>query len=215
MYPILIQDNFFDYPDRVVEYANSLPFFPGNGNWPGKRTAPLNTINEVLHQEICTSILKIFYPEDNYMYVAELCFQKIEPFSEDQYDIKNRGWIHRDENYQFGGIIYLNKDPEPDTGTSVYESKTLTGNRSNIDEDCKVRFYQGQPVSDEEYERHFYSTPDKWKETVRVENVYNRLFMFNSKTFHGVNTFGTRERLTLSFFFKEVCSSKFTPPGIR
>jgi len=215
MYPTLILDNFFDCPDRVVEYANSLPFYPGKGNWPGKRTAPLSTFNEVFNQEICQKILNIFYPEDNYMFIAEVCFQKIEPYSEDQYDIKNRGWIHRDDNHHCGGIIYLTKDPEPDTGTSIYESRTIGGNRSNADEDCKVRFYTGQPVSDEEYKKHYYSTPDKWKETVTVENVYNRLFMFNSTAFHGVKTFGTKERLTISIFFKSICSSKFTPPGIR
>ena len=52
-------------------------------------------------------------------------FQKINLFHEDQYDPLNRGWVHQDIDTYFGGIVYLNKDPEPDTGTSIF--KTTTG----------------------------------------------------------------------------------------
>ena len=45
------------------------------------------------------------------------------PFCEDKYDNKNRGWIHQDIDTWFGGIVYLTKNPEPDTGTSVYKVK--------------------------------------------------------------------------------------------
>ena len=56
----------------------------------------------------------------------------------------------------------------------------------------------------------FTSTEDNWKETVKVENVYNRLFAFNGRSWHGVKTFGSDERLTLVFFFKYLTISLAT-----
>ena len=38
------------------------------------------------------------------------------------------------------------------------------------------------------------------EETVTVKNLYNRLLLFDTDTLHGVPTFGTEERLTISFF---------------
>ena len=45
---------------------------------------------------------------------------------EDKYHVKNRGWIHKDISRVIGGIVYLSKDPEEDTGTSLYKNKQLT-----------------------------------------------------------------------------------------
>ena len=38
------------------------------------------------------------------------------------------------------------------------------------------------------------------EETVKVKNVYNRLVLFNSTSLHAVQTYGTKERLTMAFF---------------
>ena len=56
----------------------------------------------------------------------------------------------------FGGIIYLTKDPEPNTGTSIFESKTFSEfNVTHENHDVQKRFYTGEDVSDEEYEENF------------------------------------------------------------
>ena len=218
MFPTLIYDNFFDNPDRVVDYANSLEFIDTDtGAWPGKRTNDLSQINPQFKNEVVRKILGTFYPNHEYQYFAKLIFQKITPFHEDKYHIKNRGWIHRDQDRCIGGIIYLNKNPEPDTGTSIYKNKCLTDPYFVEHEQCKRNFYLGKYISDEYYEKHFLSTPENFQEVIRVENVYNRLMMFNGNQYHGVHTYGSSntERLTLAFFISYVASNNIQPPLLR
>ena len=46
IFPILCQDDFFDNPDEIREYALSLDYKSDeNGHWPGVRTRPLHEIN--------------------------------------------------------------------------------------------------------------------------------------------------------------------------
>ena len=54
---------------------------------------------------------------------------------------------------------------------------------------------------------------DQYEETVRINNVYNRLVIFNNLTHHGVQTFGTKPRLTLNFFGTEQIGK--LPPLVR
>ena len=50
-------------------------------------------------------------------------FQKIKPFSDDQWDKRNQGWVHQDIDTWFGGIVYLSKNPCPNSGTSAFKVK--------------------------------------------------------------------------------------------
>jgi|TARA_B100001094_G_scaffold124851_1_gene120731 hypothetical protein len=214
MIPTIIYDDFFEDPDKIVEYANTLDYSENNSNYPGIRSNLLHEINPDLYSYIAHRIIKIFYPDSKTCGFESLMgFQKINPLHIEKYNNKNRGWIHRDINSQFGGIVYLNKNPEPDTGTSIYEPKRLDNLFYNgYSNEIKNKFYRGEEVSDDEYEMGFTSTEDNWKETVKVENVYNRLFAFNGRSWHGVKTFGSDERLTLVFFFKYLFDTGIDAP---
>ena len=52
---------------------------------------------------------------------------------------------------------------------------------------------------------------DSFEETVRVENIYNRLFMFSGTNYHGVPNFGTKPRLTIAFFGRGIIDTTPTP----
>ena len=71
-------------------------------------------------------ILSIFQQNPNKWRII-LQFQKIQPFSQNKWDRVNRGRVHSDgdecSGVKFGGIIYLNKNVDKDTGTSIYKSK--------------------------------------------------------------------------------------------
>ena len=58
----------------------------------------------------------------------------------------------------------------------------------------------GNPIDDDEYNKAYNSYHDQFEETVKVKNVYNRLVLFNSTSLHAVQTYGTKERLTMAFF---------------
>ena len=113
----------------------------------------------------------------------------------------------------FGGIIYLNKNPEKDTGTSIYSQKKGWSSQIYSALSVKERFYTGQEVSDEEYEQAWHLVNSQYEETMEVKNVYNRMMLFNCNTFHGVKTFGkNQDRLTISFFCREAAAQ---PPLFR
>ena len=197
-YPITIVDNFFDNPDDIVEVAESFKYYsPDTGNWPGTRTKQLHVLNHRLFTYFGQKIHLLFHDTCPEGWTMQCHFQNIRPFAEGN---KNRGWVHQDIDTHFGGIVYLSKNPEPNTGTSIYKAKHGYSNQYLSELKIKERHYLGENIPDEEYDEAFNAMMEQFTETVTVENVYNRLVLFNSKTYHGVKTFGSQPRLTLNFF---------------
>ena len=64
----------------------------------------------------------------------------------------------------------------------------------------KKSFYSGVDIDINEYNKLYDLQHEQYIETVKCENVYNRLIVFGSDVIHGAQTFGTKERLTLPFF---------------
>lgn len=211
MYPIVIIDNFFEDPDAIVEMANQLNFFPTEtGNYPGCRTKNLDEIVPDFFYFFGNKVHKIFYETIPEYWNMSVSFQKILPFHKDQYNKKNRGWIHKDNDHQFGGIVYLTKNPDPDSGTSIYMQKMGFSNQKKENISAKENFYLNKSnLEDKEFDKLFDEINEQYIETIKVENVYNRLFLFGSTTYHGVKTFGTKERLTLNFFGNEMTGKTF------
>lgn len=215
MYPITVVDGFFDEPDKIVDFAMQQEFYTSDdGRWPGKRTKQLWELDRTLYDYTCIKILSLFHPEVPAHWDFEISFQLISPFSKHQYDPKNRGWIHVDKGgSSFGGIIYLNKNPEKDTGTSIYRQKKGWSSQIYSALSVKERFYTGEEVSDEEYEQAWHLIQSQYEETMEVKNVYNRMMLFHCNTFHGVKTFGkNQDRLTISFFCRD---ASVQPPYFR
>ena len=213
-YPITIVDDFFEDPDAIVEMADALKYYHGDkGNWPGMRTKQLHVVEDRFFNYLGEKIHLLFHDSVPDYWNMQTHFQKITPFHEDQYDKLNCGWVHQDIDTYFGGIIYLTKDPEPDTGTSIF--KVTTGYAMQYPQELRMKesLYKGEDIDPEEYYKAYDAAHAQYKETVKVDNVYNRFVMFNNKTHHGVQTFGTKERLTLNFFGMEVSGSK--PPLMR
>lgn len=202
MFPTVILDDFFPDPDKVVDFASQQKFHPTpDGTWPGSRTDPLHVLNHNLYHFVAEKITGLFFDRFGGQYFMDMRFQKITPFCEDQHSIRNRGWIHRDKDVHFGGIIFLNKHPDEDTGTSLYKEKNGYSFDSPFYNVAKQKHYLNTDVSDEEYNKNFEDVNSQYTETVRVKNVYNRMLLFNNKEWHGVQTFGkTQDRLTISFF---------------
>ena len=59
---------------------------------------------------------------------SSMQFQKIKPFHKDKDHWANKGFIHLDGNSLLAGLVYLNKNPDPDSGTSFFRVKR----KSNI-----------------------------------------------------------------------------------
>ena len=200
-YPITIVDDFFEDPDGIVEMANELKYYtPNTGNWPGQRTKNLHVEEPRFFTYFGSKLHLLFYETVPEYWNLQCHFQMIHPFCDDKNSKKNRGWIHKDIDTWFGGIVYLKKDPEPNTGTSVYKVKRGFSHQYAEEIQQKEALYRSEDVSDFDYTKAYDSMRDQFEETVTVTNVYNRFVMFNGNTHHGVQTFGTTPRLTLNFF---------------
>ena len=200
-YPITIVDDFFEDPDGIVEMAESMKYYtPNTGNWPGTRTKNLHIEDKRFFNYFGQKLHLLFYETAPEYWNLQCHFQLIDPFCEDKYSKKNRGWIHKDIDTWFGGIVYLQKDPEPDTGTSAYRVKRGFSHQFADEINIKEMQYRSENVDDAEYDKAYDAMRNQFEETVSIANVYNRFVLFNNVTHHGVQTFGSKPRLTLNFF---------------
>ena len=67
-------------------------------------------------------------------------------------------------------------------------------------EDVKNMHFFSNDVDDDRYYESYDTYHNQFEETIKVKNVYNRLVLFNSNSLHAVQTFGTKERITMPFF---------------
>lgn len=217
LFPITIIDNFYSNPDEVRDMALKEEYKPSeNGAWPGERSIKnLDEINENLFLFFSKSILSIFYPPECHIgFDIVTCFQKITPRHKEKFHPKNMGWIHTD-GCLFGGLIYLTKDSEKDTGTSIYTEKNTYFQYSMEDSMTMRNDYLGQSnIADEEYSKIHKKTLESYNETVKIENVYNRCILFGGNNHHSAQSFGTKERLTQVFFCYKI-NSEWNYPFCR
>lgn len=210
-FPITILDNFYENPDLVRDYALSLQYYPSeNGAWPGLRTKLLSEIDPNFFKTFCNKLFGLFFDFENTKvdWEVETNFQKINSFSEDSNDIKNTGWIHSDDDCIFGGVIYLNPNPQPNWGTSIYNLKPEQSSCGEFK--TKFLHYSGKDFNENEHLFEKTTHNNKFIETIRIENFYNRIIMYDRDVYHGVPSYysdSNEPRLTQVFFVKEIISS--------
>ena len=136
-------------------------------------------------------------------------FSESKSFSKNQYDKKNCGWVHSDE-YNFGGVIFLTKNPDDDTGVTIYKSKNGHHSITSQEEQIKNTHFLGSIVDDDSFNQSYNTYHNQFEDTIKIKNIYNRLVLFNNDTLHAVQTYGTKERLTIPFFNTNI-SNKLPP----
>lgn len=206
-FPVTIFDNFFETPEIIREYALKQEFLQAEGgDWPGLRTTQLSELNQELFDVFCKKLFSLFFNYRNCSidWTVEATFQRVPDYGKTKYENMSQGWIHPDNDSFFSGVVYLNKNFPPNTGTSIY-APTCDNLKFSVEE--KRKYYTGQYISDEEYSEALEKNNSQFVETVKVENVFNRLVLFESGQYHGVPSFysGTGEdRLTLVFFVHDL-----------
>lgn len=225
-FPVTV-DNFFDNPDKIVNYAKSLPKTPNSkGEWPGKRTEELWKIDNELSNAILLKILSCYYDlsyQDVTWKRSNLAFQEIPAFSENKNDVRNRGWIHFDDSkWEVAGLIYLTPDIDPDSGTSLftlnrrYDKEFMAYKKQFV----KHLFYKEDETIDKDYYAKKIKEEEKFFiEKVRFANIYNRMIMYDANEFHRANSFynknGKPARLTLVFFIGGLDAGMYPLEKIR
>ncbi len=189
MYPISIIDNFFEDPDSVANLSKNLKYLPSaDGTWPGVRSDNLHLIDWRLFDNVCRKISHIFYSNcESWTY--QISFQRVMPFSENQYDKKNCGWVHKDRT-NFGGVIFLTREPDDDTGVTIYKSKNggyaitkeevsevLKNEAEKIEKEPPVEFDDDSEIIDEKEEqvKKLEKEAKKMKNRPFYKNAYNKV----------------------------------------
>ena len=201
-YPLIIKDNFFSDPDAIVNIINHVDYSLSSNNYRGVRTKSLDEINPKLYEHIFQKIFLLLHDQLPFRFESNLKvgFHKIKPFVEgDKWDKKNRGWVHTD-GCLFGGVIYLDKNPDKDAGTSIYKSKDGFDVQTQENIDAKELFYSGQLIDDGHYYNAYDRVRNQYEETLKIPNVYNRLVLIPNDQPHAMTTIGDKERNTLVFF---------------
>lgn len=192
-YPIICVDNFFKNFSSVVEWANTLEYKSGNGKWPGKRTDFTYNLNKDFFYLSTSKMISILYPEEylNLKWVAKQCFQKI--------NLEGSGFIHQDIE-EISSVVYLSNNIN--SGTNIYKAKKFPVNFdiNNIKNEIYLNTKIGKT---EKFKKLKELHNNQFELTASFKSIPNRLIMFDSSEYHGVEDFG-KERLTLITFFENI-----------
>jgi hypothetical protein len=219
-FPITCVDNFYSEPDKIIDFALSLEYGKDELSiFPGQRTKMLHEIDSYFFNLFCKKIFSLFFnvDYDELKWRVQTGFQKTYKYecSEKNINEVNSGWIHIDDEMILAGVIYLNKFPNIDSGTSFYNSYS----EDFIVESLKIRddFYRNKSVSIDEYVELKTKHNSNFCKTAEFKNVYNRLVAYDSQYWHKESSFlmdSEDFRLTQVFFVSEIEYSNKTAPPI-
>ena len=198
--PALCIDDFYSDPDSVRALALKQEYsFPSEGTYPGKRTKRLDELDRNFFNQFCNKLLSVFFDLDSesISYEIDTSFQLIPSVDPNPMSPKNMGWVHYDENVIFAGVIFLTPKIDLNCGTSIF--KLVDKEKLDLS-NAKKDFYKNGIDSD--YDKRIQTHKDAYVETIRFNNVYNRLIAFDSSCAHGVNSYysDSDPRLTQVFF---------------
>jgi hypothetical protein len=202
-FPTICVDNFFENPDKVREFALAQNYETSSNTYAGVRSDELAVLNRDLFDAFCHKVLTLFNTEDEVIGLRlSARFQKIPRISTTPE--LNTGWVHDDGENIFAGLVYLNPNPNPESGTSLYMLKEGEEEYNKENTLVKRDLYGGtltdEQVAVDAITRH----NNKFIETARFNNVYNRLVCYDASVYHKANSYDNDEdRLTLVFFLQE------------
>ena len=219
MFHSLSIDNFFKNPDLIRKWGLSLKFKKDkDGRWPGERSGLISDIDLNLNNLILSKIFSCYinfkYENVNWE-TSNMVFQKIKPFSKKKNDIRNIGWIHQDNSWNFAGIIYLTPNIHFESGTSLYKMKEKYKDLKNemLCQEQKINFYKNKKFDEKKYKKELLFNNGMFVEKVRYNNFYNRMICFDANEYHGARGFynhNNEERLTIVFFLRNITFSENT-----
>ena len=214
-FPITVVDNFFEKPDEVLDMAMNVEYNePQRTNYPGVTSRKMSELNHDLFTWTMEKVVSLYFGQ--FWQVGWNCdmeFQKITPYH-DKDNILNKGAIHFDPaDCQLAGIVYLNKTPSKDAGTSFYKKKDQFYTAQDEYVKPLRDYHSGKEVPniEEVCTQHF----NQFEETARVQAEYNRMCMYSPDICHAPTTYGDQVRYTMRFFVTSFDADRETFPLTR
>jgi hypothetical protein len=217
-FPTIVMDNFYNDPDFVRDFALSLEYEQSDGTFAGKRTKPLNLIDVDFYKESVSKFLSLFYDLSfvscsNVNVLTQ--FTLIDSFAPEKDSIKNKPWVHRDEGTILAGVVYLSKEADSNSGTTVYKSKPNLNTQATLsDTSHRVELFGNTNVDDVsvEYKNQITNHNSLFEESVIIKNEYNRIVCYDSYNWHCASSHysSSEPRLTQTFFLLNInCNTKY------
>jgi glycosyltransferase involved in cell wall biosynthesis len=176
-----VVDDFYDDPNLVRQFALQQQFEDHSDWYKGRRTYERWHMPSVRHQ------------------FEQIMGQKIIRWDEHgmngkfQYCVPENPLVYHYDTQQWAALIYLTPDAPFSSGTALYAHK-----------ESRIRHMEDHPNADRCFDGGFYDS-SKFELVDYVGNVFNRLVIFNARSFHAATQyFGTdinNSRLFQIFFF--------------
>lgn len=127
----IVVENIFDNPDEIIEFAKQQEYFNKeqhgesvDSHFAGLRTASLQKLNTNLYHrinsQIFTKCTEQIYPESSNKITYGFGFETSAYFHIlTKNDRMKPEWWHKDKDCIWAGVVYLNKNPEPSSGTNL------------------------------------------------------------------------------------------------
>lgn len=206
LYPITVVNDFYECPDEIRRFALTQKFQYCKApeekyGWPGCRTKDISILDNSLYQKVCSKIISLFhnFEHDLMRWEITTSFQLVSERFE-------KGLIHKDGNVVFAGIIYLSPNAPLNSGTSIYKPNSLY-DENRYKEALKFNDLCLTTDKHPSFEYH-----EMFEETLRVNNLYNSMILFEGDQYHAANSFfGSKKentRLTQTFFVSRVDAQK-------
>lgn len=200
MIPTTVVDNFFHNPNKIRDFGLSLPFTKSQSNiYAGERSECLSLVNKTLYNNINLKVTSLFFDfkEKPVSYKSNLYFQKVTSIYEE-------GWVHQDPN-DITFIIYLTPNANPDEGTSIFHLNDVGYDTRKYQAQKQESFINTNLIAEHRHLRKEHNS--HYTEVIKVANIYNRLFAFDSFAHHAANHFVSQDndtRLTLIGFISDL-----------
>jgi hypothetical protein len=198
----LTVNNFLPYPTQVrtwaiqQEFLNAKQFkekYNKHTDWPGSRTEHVFDLDNTYGDNVLNAFSNIIIRMTGRQGMTIKSYFQLT--CEDDGD----SWVHQDNDIDYAGILYLNPNADPTTGTTLYRCNDVDKWTSYMSD--QVGYERLKKINSKEdvalYEQLF--TPID-----TIGNVFNRLVIYKGDIYHkSKKYFGkTKEdgRLTQVFF---------------
>jgi hypothetical protein len=131
---IIIVDNVFKNPDSLINLAKEQAFytslnhpeFENGAKWEGSRSSDLVSqnkekflpfFNELLTRTLETTFVSLHSNVKKHWYFRSYFHLLTEE------NIFSKDWIHTDQDVSYAGIVYLSKDLDNTSGTTIFKNK--------------------------------------------------------------------------------------------
>lgn len=181
---ILIVDDFYKDPDKIREYALSLPYSENIKYYKGLRSDKqmlLPYVREEFMRLLNVQIVDWVHQNANGI------FQKTKDADP---------LVYHSDNQDYAAAIYLTPGMPVTMGTSFWKSRG-TGCRRPPNHPLENKAIPDSEV----YNSYTVLNADAWELVDKVGSVYNRLVIWDAKMIHSASQYGAMDRLVQLFFF--------------